>query len=109
MAPIVDAFHVPEVRVPTPVIFAYDPINLADGSVPLVMFAAFVVSVVAEAARPDTAAEVIEIAVLVTPVTCPWAFVVSTGTEEAEPYVPAVPVFVMLNWVPLRVSPVPAE
>lgn len=81
----------------------------ATASVPEEMLDAFVVSVVAEAAKPETAAEEMAIAVLVTEVTCPCALVTNTGTEEAEPYVPAVPVFVMLNWVPLSVRPVPAE
>jgi hypothetical protein len=63
----------------------YEPLSRATGSVPDVIFAALVVSVVAEAARPDTAADVIAIAVGVTPDTCPLAFVVMTGTEEAEP------------------------
>ena len=46
--------------------------------------------------------------VFVTLVTCPLALVVSTGTWEAEPYVPAVPVGVILNSVPESVKPVPA-
>jgi hypothetical protein len=50
-----------------------------------------------------------EIVVFVTLVTCPCALVTKTGTVDAEPYVPAVPVLVMLNWVPVRVNPVPAE
>jgi hypothetical protein len=49
-----------------------------------------------------------EIVVFVTLVTCPCALVTKTGTVDAEPYVPAVPVLVMLNCVPLSVSPVPA-
>jgi hypothetical protein len=72
------------------------------------MLAASVVSVVAEAASPETAAEEMAIPVFVTDVTCPCALVTKTGTLDAEPYVPAVPVLVMLNWVPERVSPVPA-
>jgi hypothetical protein len=57
------------------------------------MFAAFVVSVVADAASPETAAEVMAMLVGVTPDTCPCALVVITGTVDAEPYVPAVPIF----------------
>jgi hypothetical protein len=61
------------------------------------MFVASVVSVVAEAAKPETAAEEMAIPVGATPVTCPCALVVKTGTDDAEPYVPAVPVLAMLN------------
>ena len=57
---------------------------------------------------PDTADPLIAMLVLVTLVTCPLAFVVNTGTEDAEPYVPAVPVGVILNSVPDSVRPVPA-
>ena len=78
------------------------------GRVPDEMLAALVVSVVADAARPETDAAEIAIAVGVTLVTCPLALVVMTGTDDAEPYVPAVPVGVMLNCVPDRVKPVPA-
>jgi hypothetical protein len=43
---------------------------------------------------PDVTCDAaIAIGVFVTPVTRPWASVVNTGTEEAEPYVLAVPVF----------------
>jgi hypothetical protein len=44
------------------------------------MFEALVVSVVAEAAKPETAVDVIPMAVFVTAVTCPCALVVNTGT-----------------------------
>jgi hypothetical protein len=77
--------------------------------VPEEILEAFVVSVVAEAARPDTAAEVIAMLVFVTPVACPCAFTAITGTCEAEPYVAAVTaVLLMLNAAPVRVRPVPA-
>lgn len=49
------------------------------------ILAALVVSVVADAARPDTAAEVMAMPVFVTLVTCPCALVVSTGTLDADP------------------------
>ena len=49
--PIVSAFHVPDVSVPTPVIPVYDPDSRPVGNVPLLMLLAFVVSVVAEAAN----------------------------------------------------------
>jgi hypothetical protein len=58
---------------------------LVTASVPLVMLDALVVSVVAEAARPETAAAAIAIAVGVTLVTCPCALVAKTGTLDAEP------------------------
>jgi hypothetical protein len=61
------------------------------------MFEASVVSVVAEAAKPETAAEEIAIPVFVTDVTWPCALVIKTGTDDAEPYVPAVPVLAILN------------
>lgn len=58
---------------------------------------------------PDTAAPVMAMAVGVTLVTCPCAFVTNTGTEDAEPYVPAVPTLEMLNVVDgERFKPVPA-
>jgi hypothetical protein len=73
------------------------------------MLAALVVSVVAEAARPETAAEEMAIPVFVTEVTCPCALVTKTGTLDAEPYVPAVPVLAMLKvYVGDSLSPVPA-
>jgi hypothetical protein len=75
----------PAASAPVPVIPVYDPLSRPEGSVPDVIFAAFVVSVVAEAAKPETAAEVIAIPVLVTLVTCPWALVTKTGTFDAEP------------------------
>ena len=46
---------------------------------------------------PETAAPEMEMAVGVTPVTWPCALVVITGTEDAEPYVPAVPMLAMLK------------
>ena len=49
--------HVPVVIVPTPVIPVYEPDKRADARVPEVMFVAFVVSVVADAARPVTKEE----------------------------------------------------
>lgn len=54
-------------------------------SVPDEMLLALVVSVVAEAARPDTAAAAMAMAVLVAVVTWPWALIAMTGTELAEP------------------------
>ena len=48
----------------------------AEGRVPLVMLAALVVSVVADAARPDTAPEAMAIAVLLAAVSWPWALTV---------------------------------
>ena len=62
---IVLAFHVPAVTVPTPVIPVYDPDKRPVGSVPDVMLEASVVSVVAEGAKPEMAAVLIAIAVLV--------------------------------------------
>ena len=47
------AFQVPAVRVPTPVIPVYDPDNREVPRVPEVMLLALVVSVVAEAAKPE--------------------------------------------------------
>jgi hypothetical protein len=44
--------HVPVVIVPTPVMPVYEPDRRADGNVPEVMLLAFVVSVVADAAKP---------------------------------------------------------
>lgn len=49
------------------------------------MFAALVVSVVADAAKPDTAPAAIAIAVFVTEVSWPCAFTAKTGTWDAEP------------------------
>jgi hypothetical protein len=62
-----------------------------------VIFEALVVSVVAEAAKPETAPDAMAIPVFVTDVTWPCALVTNTGTLEAEPYVPAVPVLAILN------------
>jgi hypothetical protein len=62
-------FQVPAASVPTPVIPVYEPFKRPVGNVPLVMLAALVVSVVAEAARPETAAAAIAIAVGVAAVT----------------------------------------
>ena len=59
--------------------------SLVELKVPLEIFVAFVVSVVADAARPDTAPDAIAIAVLVTDVTCPEEFTTNTGTEAAVP------------------------
>ena len=56
---IVLPFQVPAARVPTPVIPVYDPLRRATGSVPDVMFAALVVSVVADGAKPETSAAAI--------------------------------------------------
>ena len=66
-------------------------------SVPDEILLALVVSVVAEAAKPETAPDAMAIPVGVTLVTCPCALVVKTGTEAAPPYVPAVPVLAILN------------
>ena len=46
---------------------------------------------------PETAEPLMAMAVGVTPVTWPCAFVVITGTDDAEPYVPAVPMLAMLK------------
>lgn len=82
-----------------------------DGSVPEVMLAALVVSVVADVAKPETAAAAMAIAVLDADVIWPWALIAKVGTLAAIPYEAAVtPVFVMLNVVDgERVNPVPAE
>ena len=48
-----EAFQVPAVRVPTPVIPVYDPVSRALPRVPEVMLFALVVSVVADGARPE--------------------------------------------------------
>ena len=61
---IVVAFHVPTVSVPTPVIPVYEPLSRPVGNVPEVMFVAFVVSMVADGARPDTALAAMAIGVL---------------------------------------------
>ena len=58
--------------------------------------------------KPETWAFEMAIDVLVTEVTCPLALVTNTGTDDADPYVPAVPTGVMLNTVPVKVKPVPA-
>ena len=68
-APITLPFQVPAVSVPTPVMPVYDPDIRPVPNVPLVMLEAFVASVVADAANPETAPEAIAIAVLVTEVT----------------------------------------
>lgn len=65
------AFHVPAVSVPTPVTPVYEPFKRPVGKVPLVMFDALVVSVVADGANPDTALEEMAMLVLVTLVSCP--------------------------------------
>jgi hypothetical protein len=57
-----------------------DVASLAAAKVPEPIFEALVVSVVAEAAKPDTAPEAIAIAVFVTAVTLPYPSVVITGT-----------------------------
>ncbi|NBS71405.1 hypothetical protein EBT31_21210, partial [bacterium] len=53
----------PAVSVPTPVMPVYEPDIRALGKVPEEMLAALVVSVVADAARPETAPAAIAIAV----------------------------------------------
>jgi hypothetical protein len=75
------------------------------------MFAALVVSVVAEAASPETAPDAMAIVVFVALVICPCALTAMTGTIDAEPYVlAATPVVEMLNVVAgLRFRPVPAK
>ena len=62
--------------------------NLAEPNVPAEMLVALVVSVVAEVAKPDTALEVIAIAVFEIAVIRPLAFTVTTETLDALPYVP---------------------
>ena len=57
----------------------------AEATEPLVMFDAFVVSIVADAANPETAPEAIAIAVLLAVVSWPWAFTVNVGTLDALP------------------------
>jgi len=100
----------PAVSAPVPVRFGYEPEIRPAGNVPEVIFDATVVSVVADAASPETAADVIAIPVFVTLVTCPCALVTKTGTLEDVPYVPAVPTLEILNVVDgLRFSPVPAR
>ena len=47
--------------------------------------------------QPETAPDAMAIPVFVTDVTWPCALVTKTGTDDAEPYVPAVPVLAMLN------------
>jgi hypothetical protein len=49
------------------------------------MLDATVVFVVADAASPETAADVMAIPVFVTLDTCPCALVTNTGTVDAEP------------------------
>jgi hypothetical protein len=49
------------------------------------MLAAFVVSVVADAAKPETAATAIAIGVLTADVIWPWALIASVGTCAAIP------------------------
>ena len=56
----------PATRAPVPVRLLYVPVIRPAGSVPVVIFAALVVSVVAEVASPETAADVMAIPVLVT-------------------------------------------
>jgi len=84
-APITLPFQVPAASVPTPVMPVYEPDKRPAPKVPELIFDASVVSVVADAARPDTAADVIAIAVFVTEVTCPCALVTKTGTLDADP------------------------
>ena len=57
----------------------------ATASVPDVILLAFVVSVVAEAAKPETAPEAMAMAVLDAAVSCPCALTVNVATDEAEP------------------------
>lgn len=96
--PIVAAFHTPAANVPTPVMPVYEPLMRPVGSVPDEILDASVVSVVAEAASPDTAPDAMAMAVLATDVSWPCAFTAKTGTCEADPYAPAAtPVLAMLN------------
>lgn len=82
-----------------------------DGSVPEVMLAALVVSVVADVAKPETAVDAIAMAVLDADVIWPWALTAMVGTLAARPYEAAVTaVLAMLNVVDgERFKPVPAE
>jgi hypothetical protein len=64
--------------------------SLADGSVPELILPAFVVSVVADVAKPETAPEEIAIDVAVTEVTNPFALTVIAGTALALPNDPVV-------------------
>jgi hypothetical protein len=59
--------------------------SLAAGSVPVVIFVALVVSVVALAASPVTAPVPIEIAVVPAAVSLPAPSTVNVETDEAEP------------------------
>jgi len=90
--PIVVAFHVPAVTVPSPVIPVYEPLMYAEPTVPEVIWLPSIAMAV-DAAK----------------VNWPWALTVNVPTDDAEPYAPAVTaVLVMLNCVPARVNPVPA-
>jgi hypothetical protein len=62
--------------------------SLAVFNVPVLIFVALVVSVVAEAANPETAPAAIAILVAVTAVTLPFASTVIAGTTDAEPNAP---------------------
>ena len=66
----------------SPYTFAVTPevANLAAAKVPEVIFVALDVSVVADAAKPVTAAAAIAILVFVTEVICPVLVTVNTGT-----------------------------
>ena len=72
----------------------YDPAatpefgSLAASNVPELILPAFVVSVVAEVANPETALEAIAILVAVTAVTLPFASTVIAGTADADPNEP---------------------
>jgi len=59
--------------------------SLAAGSVPDVMFVAFVVSVVALVANPLTALDEIETAVDAAAVSLPAASTVNVATDDADP------------------------
>ena len=63
-------------------------LNLSSGNVPEPILEAFVVSVVAEVAKPETEPAAIAILVAVTAVTLPFASTVILGTTEAVPNVP---------------------
>jgi hypothetical protein len=73
------------------------------------MLLAFVVSVVADAARPDTALEAIAIVVLPAAVNWPWLLTVNVATLDALPYDAAVTVVSLtLSVFPDFESPEPA-
>jgi hypothetical protein len=82
---MIDAFQVPVTRVPTAVMPVYPPLSLPDGSVPEVMLVAFVVSVVADAAKPETCPAAMAMVVFVALVIWPCALTAMTGTVAAAP------------------------